>query len=396
MRIKGLVRVFNHVRAQLQAGLKPDDVEPFKRMVETIVRDVEELCRKHGMSPNQLPGPSRLAYKFLKDLDLNNLPVNHDGEPAAAAPTFRIRNVVKIGEQFAERIWQQLDSLISSPDARYKLEREMSEQASAIEQICARHSQTPSVLEPPSRQVYCWLKFLGSEENLTLHLEALQRAREAVSQYQRSGRSLHIHMFSLNALWRKREYRNAALIKINEGFLSAERRVWEAIAQNAFSERNQESDLLIREFAASDEFSETLFEIESFAAQATTLARGRVHDLDESFARVNAAYFEGRIAKPSLVWNRTLTARKFGHYQPARDTLMISVSLDDPKVPAYVVDFVMYHELLHKKHGVMTVNGRRLAHSPEFRADERRFAEHREAEQRLNELALRQRGLIGL
>jgi predicted metal-dependent hydrolase len=111
---------------------------------------------------------------------------------------------------------------------------------------------------------------------------------------------------------------------------------------------------------------------------------------------VNAVYFEGRMPKPALVWNRTLTARKFGHYQPVRDTVMVSVSLDDPKVPAYVVDFVMYHELLHKKHGVTTLNGRRLAHSPEFRADERRYAEYREAERLLNELALRQRGLSGL
>jgi hypothetical protein len=99
--------------------------------------------------------------------------------------------------------------------------------------------------------------------------------------------------------------------------------------------------------------------------------------------------------KPVLVWNRTLTARKFGHYQPSRDTLMVSVSLDDPRVPAYVVDFVMYHELLHKRHGAMTVNGRRLVHSPSFRADERKFAQYYEAEREIKELALKQRGMSG-
>jgi hypothetical protein len=391
-----LVSVFNRVRAQLQAGLKPDEVEPFKRTVQTVVSDVEELCRQHGMSPNQLPGPSRLAYVFLKELDLDHLPVNHDGEPAAAPPAFRIRNVVKIGEQFAERIWQKLDSLSAATEARAGLAREMGGHVLSIEQICAQHGQTPSALETPSRQVYCWLKFLCTEENLTLHLAALQRAREAAAPYHLPGRSLHLHLIGLNALWRKREYRNAALIKVNEGFLSADRQVWQAILQNALSPRAQASDLLIREFAASDDFGETLFEIESFAAATTPSVRGRAHDLDESFARVNAVYFEGRMPKPALVWNRTLTARKFGHYQPVRDTVMVSVSLDDPKVPAYVVDFVMYHELLHKKHGVTTLNGRRLAHRPEFRADERRYAEYREAERLLNELALRQRGLSGL
>jgi hypothetical protein len=56
----------------------------------------------------------------------------------------------------------------------------------------------------------------------------------------------------------------------------------------------------------------------------------------------------------------------------------------------------MYHELLHKKHGVRTVNGRQLAHSPSFRADERQFAEYDEAKRHLDELAMRQQGLSGL
>ncbi len=397
LRIKGLVKVFNRVRSQLQAGLKPGDVEPFKRQVETIVSDVEAICRQHGMSPDQLPGPSRLAYVFLKELDLANLPVAQDGEPAAATAAFRIRNVVKIGDQLAERIWRKLGLLLASPDVRAQIEREISDQVLAIEQICARHDQTPSVLETPSRQVYCWLKFLCGQDNLTLHLEALRRATEALGEHRpHPGRPTQVRLISASALWRKQEYRNATILKVNEGFLNADRQVWRAIIQTALAQRDPANDLLIREFAASDEFSETIFEMESFAAAATPSARGRVHDLDESFARVNAAYFDNRMPKPALVWNRTLTARKFGHYQPARDTVMVSVSLDDPKVPAHLVDFVMYHELLHKKHGVMTVNGRRLAHSPGFRADEQRFAEYREAERQLNELALRQRGLSGL
>jgi predicted metal-dependent hydrolase len=75
---------------------------------------------------------------------------------------------------------------------------------------------------------------------------------------------------------------------------------------------------------------------------------------------------------------------------------MISVTLDAASVPASLVDFVMYHELLHKKHGSLIVNGRRLAHSPAFRADERQFAGYEEAERLLRELALRQRGMDDL
>jgi predicted metal-dependent hydrolase len=75
---------------------------------------------------------------------------------------------------------------------------------------------------------------------------------------------------------------------------------------------------------------------------------------------------------------------------------MISITLDDPDVPAFALDFVMYHELLHKKHGSMTVNGRRLSHSQAFRAEERQFAKYYEAERLIKELALRQSGMDGL
>jgi hypothetical protein len=286
--------------------------------------------------------------------------------------------------------------LLASPGTLTQLKREMGDQVSAIERICAQHDATPSALEAPSRQVYCWLKFLSSVDNLALHLAALQRARESIGELQpRPTHPVHVHLISMQSVLRKRQYRNAVLLKVNEGFLNADQGVWRTVIHRAMSGRNPTSDLLIHEFTESDDFSEVIFEMGSFAAATTLSGRGRSHDLDESFERVNAAYFAGRMPKPSLVWNRTLTARKFGHYQPSRDTLMVSTSLDDPRVPAYMVDFVMYHELLHKKHGVAIVNGRRLAHSPDFRADERRFAEYDEAKRHLNELALRQRGSSG-
>jgi hypothetical protein len=334
---------------------------------------------------------------FLKELDLDHLPVTPARGPAGPAPSIKVQNVVKIGDHFAAKLWQQLSRWLASPDDLTQLKRAMGDHVSAIERICAQHDVTPSALEAPSRRVYCWLKFLLSGDNLTLHLEALQRAREAIGEDQvRLHHPVHVHLISMQSVLRKRQYRNAVLLKVHEGFLNADQGVWRAVIHRAMSGRDPASDHLIREFTESDDFSELIFEMESFAAATTPSGRGRSHDLDESFERVNAAYFGGRMPKPRLVWNRTLTARKFGHYQPSRDALMISTSLDDPRVPAYMVDFVMYHELLHKKHGVATVNGRRLAHSPGFRADEQRFAQYDEAKRHLDELALRQRGLSGL
>lgn len=78
---------------------------------------------------------------------------------------------------------------------------------------------------------------------------------------------------------------------------------------------------------------------------------------------------------------------KFGHYDFTTDEIQISPMLDTPDVPAFVVDFVMYHELLHKRFGLRWSNGRGAAHTPVFRREERRFERFNEAEAALNRLA---------
>src|SRR5262245_41133790 len=135
MRIDGLVRFFNHVRSQLQAGLAPDEVEPFKQQVKKIVGEVDAICRRYGAEIDQLPAPSRRAYMFLLDLDLDNLPRREAGEPAAAKTSFRVKNVVKTGDYFADRLWRELNSLLTEPAARGRLILEMTEQAKSIERI---------------------------------------------------------------------------------------------------------------------------------------------------------------------------------------------------------------------------------------------------------------------
>jgi hypothetical protein len=104
--------------------------------------------------------------------------------------------------------------------------------------------------------------------------------------------------------------------------------------------------------------------------------RGRAHDLDGSFARVNHQYFAGQMAKPRLSWSRTLTTRLLGHYLPGPDAVMVSATLDDPRVSVDAVHFVMRRELVHTKPSVSVVNSRRLAHTPAVRIDEQHFAHY--------------------
>ncbi|MBS1790539.1 MAG: SprT-like domain-containing protein [Acidobacteria bacterium] len=109
-------------------------------------------------------------------------------------------------------------------------------------------------------------------------------------------------------------------------------------------------------------------------------AIGRAFNLDQIFARLNRRYFNGELPHVTLTWSARKSKRILGHHDYVHDTIVISRLLDNPEVPELVLEFVLYHEMLHMKHAPKVVNGRRVYHSAAFRADERRF-EHYDAVQ---------------
>ena len=114
---------------------------------------------------------------------------------------------------------------------------------------------------------------------------------------------------------------------------------------------------------------------------------GAAHDLAASFERVNKQYFDGGQSRPRLTWSATFTGRKFGHYDPVHDTVMVSATLDQHKVPALAVDFIIYHELLHRDRGIAWHNGRAHVHDAEFERAERRFEQYHRAQHVIDQLA---------
>jgi len=120
-----------------------------------------------------------------------------------------------------------------------------------------------------------------------------------------------------------------------------------------------------------------------------TGAVGRAHNLDKLFARINRRYFDNELPMPALSWSARRSKRILGHHDYAHDAIVISRSLDTADVPEFFVEFVLYHEMLHMKHQPRVVNGRRLYHTPAFRADERRFEKYDEAMAELEKLTRR-------
>ena len=66
---------------------------------------------------------------------------------------------------------------------------------------------------------------------------------------------------------------------------------------------------------------------------------------------------------------------------------MINCGLDRRDVPAYVLDFVMYHELLHKALGVKTSGSRHLSHTKEFRELEKAHPNFEQAQAFIQKIA---------
>ena len=103
---------------------------------------------------------------------------------------------------------------------------------------------------------------------------------------------------------------------------------------------------------------------------------GAHHDLEPLFASLNAQYFNSALAKPRLGWSKRVWRTQLGCFDPALGQILINRQLDDHSVPECVIAYVLYHEMLHVKHPMRFARCRRESHSPEFREEEKRFAEY--------------------
>jgi len=108
---------------------------------------------------------------------------------------------------------------------------------------------------------------------------------------------------------------------------------------------------------------------------------GRYVNLEICFDRLNVLYFGGGLNKPKITWSARRSRRTLGRYDATRHCIYISRVFDTPGVPGFVVDYVMFHEMLHIRHQTCIRGSQILVHTPEFRADEESFSEYRNARQ---------------
>ncbi|MGB9075101.1 MAG: M48 family peptidase [Terriglobales bacterium] len=104
-------------------------------------------------------------------------------------------------------------------------------------------------------------------------------------------------------------------------------------------------------------------------------ARGHHYHLEEIFEELNRRFFHGLMGRPQLTWSRNHARNHLGHYDPAHNAIVISRIFDHPRVPRYVVEYIVFHEMLHLEHPVKLRGSRRCVHSREFLKEEKMFPE---------------------
>ena len=388
LRISGIVKTANQVRRKLEQGVHPQEVDSLKGFVLDSLHTIENICMEANTAPNNLTTRSRQAYLYLKNIDWSNLPLTNQlkEKPASASaspPSLRIKNVVK--QQ--KNIQQQIRQLKPSPKATQleSIRQALVNCLQEIERICEQSQVTPGALTTPSRKAYAWMKFLTDQDNLKLHIETTQRiqllANQTLLNQQSDISEIQVNITNYNGLYKYKKNRIGNIeLQLSEGFIQADDRILQAIISTIIRGNNSQEQQIIRHFGLTEEYSDIILSLDLIADLDAETPQGDYYDLEALFHPLNQEYFAGKMAKPRLTWNQTLTHRKLGHYEPLRDRVVMSRSLDSSHVPQIVVELVLYHELLHKHHGAEWLNGKRMVHTPEFRRSERKFQHYQEAQ----------------
>ena len=178
---------------------------------------------------------------------------------------------------------------------------------------------------------------------------------------------------------------DVAHVRLSDVLGRAPRAVVEAIAAillGRLYRRRPPADLLetYRRFSyAGSTRRRLLFTRQRRARRTEHRPAGAHHDLEPLFGELNRAYFANSLPRPRLGWSRRVWRTQLGCFDPALNQIVLNRQLDHPKVPTYVVAYVLFHEMLHVKHPMRFERCRRESHSAEFRKEEKRFAEYEQA-----------------
>ncbi len=110
--------------------------------------------------------------------------------------------------------------------------------------------------------------------------------------------------------------------------------------------------------------------------------------LEGVFQELNERFFAGELERPNLQWGQQ-AFRRLAHYNFHSD--MITISETFREAPLEVVQYIMYHEMLHKKMAFTQREGRHSYHSPEFKRAEALFPEYERIEKEITQFVRKEK-----
>lgn len=171
----------------------------------------------------------------------------------------------------------------------------------------------------------------------------------------------------------------ALQVRLHHMFLDAPTDIVEALGSYLLGKRNAATrslDVFIRRHA----------EKQAPGRLGRLVPQGSVHDLTELFRTLNETWFQNRVTA-QVTWGRKSTPRRrsgrrsirLGAYVFQDNLIRIHPALDQAWVPAFFVQFVLFHEMLHAVIPPERQGSRSVYHSSTFRARERAYPDYSKA-----------------
>ena len=174
-----------------------------------------------------------------------------------------------------------------------------------------------------------------------------------------------------------REKQDDISVRLHRIFLKADNEVLNEIVN--FIKKKRGNTPGIKQFIRQNQS----FLKEGKPRKTTINPNGKLYNLTDIFNSLNSEYFNNSLSVV-ITWGKrspryAVKKRTLGNYQKKTNTIRINPMLDSKKVPRYVIEFIVYHEMLHAVIDTVLKNGRRSIHSKEFKNRESKYKNYHKA-----------------
>ena len=113
--------------------------------------------------------------------------------------------------------------------------------------------------------------------------------------------------------------------------------------------------------------------------------QGRSRNLIDSVERLMESdlVVDSDITNSYFTWAEHMAKYRFGQCNQTFRVVSINPVLDDERVPEWILDYVIYHEILHLR---QDMSKKHRPHNAQFKSWEHRFPEYDKAEQYLRNI----------